>query len=113
MAGAMFSLREFEGEARRSREMLSLQVNLLSILNLNLMIFNLLVQVQEAKDLLASQARQKRSLLEEVSYHCNHIFFAIFFFAGKREDKGLRKVGRRIGRRKFMFILLLLFLFLQ
>ena len=82
----MFRLREFEEEARRSREMLSLQVNLLSILsilnllNLNLMIFNLLVQVQEAKDLLASQARQKRSLLEEVSYHCNHIFLTIFFF---------------------------------
>ena len=81
----MFSLREFEGEARRSREMLSLQVTLLpifiilsSFLILSLLplfiILILLLQVKEAKAMLASQARQNRALLEEVSYHHSSIF---------------------------------------
>ena len=73
MAGAMFSLREFEGEARRSREMLSLQVTLLPLFII-LMILILLLQVKEAKALLASQARQNRALLEEVPYHHSSIF---------------------------------------
>ena len=102
----MFSLREFEGEARRSREMLSLQVTLV-LLFIILMILILPLQVKEAKALLASQARQNRALLEEVPYHHSSIF-TIFPFnlklcpswcchfvilAGKTEYKVLRKVG--------------------
>ena len=78
MAGAMFSLREFEGEARRSREMLSLQVTLLPIFII-LMILILLLQVKEAKALLASQARENRALLEEVPYHHSSIFTLFSF----------------------------------
>ena len=69
MAGAMFTLREFKEEARRSREMLDLQVRFLF---LDFMISNPLLQVKEAKALLAIQTRQDRVLLEEVPYHHGH-----------------------------------------
>ena len=59
MAGAMFTLREFKEEARRSREMLDLQVRFLF---LDFMTSNPLLQVKEAKALVAIQTRQNRQI---------------------------------------------------